>query len=136
MPIDVIIASEDPATIGLLSTIFLKRKYSITIEISKLKSIVKVLDESINLVVLDLADDENSIFDYLKIIKKTRPKVKIIIICDDTSLHTISQIRAMGIFYVLLKPIRVDELEHLLDALESKTQFNFNTSYISSRTLI
>lgn len=133
MPIDVIIASEDPATISLLSTIFLNRKYSITIEISKLRSILKVLDDSINLVVLDLADDKNSIFDYLKIIKKTRPKVKIIIICDDTSLQTISKIRSMGIFYLLLKPIHADEIEHLLDALESKSLSNLNTAYIPSR---
>lgn len=133
MSMAVLVLSVDTATTSCLNALFLKRKYSITIENSKLKSIYQVLDTPIDLIVLDVASDDKSIFDYLRIIKKIRPKVQIITLLNDISLHNITQLRSFGIFYTLFKPINSDEVEHVLDAFESKMQHDFNVSFRVSR---
>lgn len=128
MPLDVIIASEDPSTIRELNAVFLERKYSVTIEHSKLKSILKTLDATVNLLFLDITKADNAIFDFVTIIKKTRPKIKIITVSESQidSQQSQLKLRSLGIFYALTKPIHRDELDHVLNAIESKTDFNFN----------
>ena len=112
----VVIATDDRALISKLSGILLERNYSIVIEKSKTRSVLKILDQKIDLLILDLDDQKSSCLDLINIIKKTRPKLPIITISKDSSIETIRKIKEMGVFYNAIKPIQTKEIAQVIDA--------------------
>ena len=77
--------------------------------------VLTVLDREIDLLILDLDLDGMSGLEIIPIIRKTRPRIPIIVISGDNSLETGGKILHYGIFYYLLKPINVDEISEVLD---------------------
>ena len=68
-----IIATEDSEVINQLSSLFLTEDYTITIEKSQTKTILKALEQQVDLLILDLAQPDSSKMDLVNIIRKTRP---------------------------------------------------------------
>lgn len=112
-----IIASEDQAIKDQISGIILKHNYSVVHTKSALNSILKILEKQVDLLVVDLAFQENSSLDLIKILKRMRPRLPIIVLSDDFSLDTVRKFIESGVFYCAMKPIQICEIENVLEAV-------------------
>lgn len=112
-----IIATEDSEVINQLSNIILEEDYSIIIEKSQTKSTLKALEHQVDLLILDLAQPDPSKMDLLNIIRKTRPRLPIIVLSEDNSIETLRELAAAGVFYCALKPIIKDEITEVIQAV-------------------
>ena len=113
-----IIVSNDILIVNKISGILLKRDYSISIEKSGLSSIVKILDENANLAILDLDMESNGGIDLINIIKKTKQNLPIITVSMDNSVAKLRKLKEAGVYYCVIKPIRIKELEDAIEAVE------------------
>ena len=120
----IVIATEDPVVINQLSTILLRYDYSVIIEKSTIKSILKILEQEIKFLILDIDSPQNSNMDLIDIIKRTRPRLPIVVISEDNSLVTIRKLAEAGVFYCALKPLQIGEMEKVFEALERLHQKN------------
>lgn len=77
--------------------------------------VLAVLEENIDLIILDLDLEGMSGLEVIPIIKKSRPKIPIIVISGDNSIETGSRVLQYGIFYYLHKPINVKEIKEVLE---------------------
>ena len=114
----VVIATEDPVVINQLSTILMQHDYSIIIEKSTIKSILKILEQEIDFLILDIDSPENSNMDLIDIIRKTRPRLPIVVLSQDTSIELIRELAEAGVFYCALKPVQLGELKNLIEAVK------------------
>ena len=113
-----IIATEDSEVINQLSNIILEEDYSIIIEKSQTKSILKVLEHHVDLLILDLAQPDSSKMDLVNIIRKTRPRLPIIVLSEDNSIDTLREFAKAGVFYCALKPIIKKEITEVIQAVK------------------
>ncbi len=114
----VVILTEDSDVINQLGKTFMSHDYSIIIEKSKIKSIIKILEQHIDLIILDTEDFETSIIDLVSIIQKTRPRLPIVVISEDNSIQMLRTLAQLGVFYCIIKPVRSSEIEKVLEAIE------------------
>ncbi len=117
-----IIATEDSEVINQLSNIILEEDFSIIIEKSQTKSILKALERHVDLLILDLAQPDASKMDLLNIIRKTRPRLPIIILSEDNSIETLREFAAASVFYCALKPIIKNEIKKVIQAVTRTDQ--------------
>lgn len=113
----VLVVTEDSALANQLNSIFKKHNYSVIIEKSKIKSILKILEQDITLIMIDIDLPVNSHLDFVNIIKKTRPRVPIITFSTDSSIDTLKKFVQTGVFYCALKPIRFQEIEQVIEKI-------------------
>ena len=88
----------------------------------KIKSILKILDQEIEFLILDMDFPQNSNMDLIDIIRRTRPRLPIIVLSEDNSLKTVRKFAQAGVFYCALKPVQVEEKEKVLEALNRLRQ--------------
>lgn len=112
-----LLVTENEILTQQLSDIFLKNRYSVIIEKSKIKSILKMLQQNIDLIMIDIDASLNFNLDLVDIIKRTRPRLPIIVISKDDTVETLRNFIQAGVFYYALKPIDVDEIERLLETV-------------------
>lgn len=113
-----VIVTEDPNVIKQIGSLLIQYDYSLLVEKSKIKSIVKILEQEINLIVVDTEIQGNSHLDLINIIRKMRPRLPIIVLSNDNSVQTLRTFAQMGVFYSLLKPVESGEVENLVRALD------------------
>ena len=128
----VVVATDNPDIINVLSSILMKKDCSMLITKSKLHSIFKIISQDTAYFILDYELDDNSNLELFNIIRKIRPRLPIIIISSDNSYKTIAKTAEMGIFYYALKPVQIEELEKVIDAAEEFAfeQRDLNCVYI------
>ncbi|MBD3290978.1 response regulator [candidate division KSB1 bacterium] len=112
-----IIATEDSEVISQLSKIFLAEDYTIIIEKSQTKTILKALEHQVDLLVLDLAQPDTSKMDLVNIIRKTRPRLPIIVLSEDNSIEVLRELAEAGVFYSALKPVNQEEINEVIQAV-------------------
>ena len=122
MTATVVIATNDIPSINKLSAILIERDYSIIIEKSKIRSILKILDQKIDCIILDLDTPQDASLDLIGIIKRTRPKLPIIALSEDNSIDAVRKLKAAGVFYCAIKPIQDEEIEKSIDAISVLSQ--------------
>lgn len=114
----VVVAAENPVLINQVSNILMQHDYSIIIEKSAIKSIRKILEQEIDILILDLDSRNNSNMDLINVIRRMRPRLPIIVLSEDDSIATVRELAQAGVFYCALKPIQISEIEKVLKALE------------------
>ena len=117
----VVIAASDPLIISLVSKVLMKRDWSILLTSSKLQSITDILENDVTLFILDYELPNNSSLDLITIIRTIRPKLPILVLCEDSSLETRQELAECGVFYCALKPIQVSEIEQVVLAVEKRS---------------
>ena len=115
----VIVASTDAKVTRIFSNILALKNYSILIAKEKLTVIWDALDSDVKCLVIDLESffDEERVF--INIIKKIRPRLPIVTIHAENREISDCQLET-GIFYRALKPLRVQEIEHVVQAIDRK----------------
>jgi DNA-binding NtrC family response regulator len=78
------------------------------------EAILTVLEKDIQLIILDIELEGMSGVEIIPILKKSRPKIPIIVVSGDESVKTGSEVLQHGIFYYLFKPLNLTEVNDLL----------------------
>jgi DNA-binding NtrC family response regulator len=118
----VIIATNNARTINELSLVLSERDYTPIIEDSSIRSLLKILDQEVSFVLVDVDSLGQSSLDLMCAIKKTRPRIPIITLSHDMSIETIRQYAQLGIFYCAINPVQPEEINQVLDAIERYIQ--------------
>ena len=118
-----LVSSEQISTINLLNEILLSRDFVVLSEKSKTRTVVSVLDNSIDVLFLELNLRNATNFDIIEIIRKTRPRLPIIVITQDNSFDSLLKLKRAGVLYCILKPIQIEELTDVIEAVKEKGVF-------------
>ncbi|MBN2410668.1 response regulator [candidate division KSB1 bacterium] len=116
---NVIISTKDYTFVDELSSLFIKRNLVITVCNSQVSSILKILDQKIDFLILDFEKPDQTSLDFISIIKKTRPNLPIIVFAENPSIELVIELYNLGIFYWSLKPVSEQETNMIIDAIES-----------------
>ncbi len=78
--------------------------------------LLKILDKDIDLAIIDedLAGMAGS--KLVQIIKKSRPRIPLIIISSGNSKEELARVLEQGVFYFIIKPINGEELKEAVDS--------------------
>jgi len=112
-----LLVAEDENLIQQVSNQFSKHNYSVVIENSKIKSILKMLQQNIDLIMIDIDVTVNLNLDLIDIIRRTRPRLPIVVLSSDGTIDTLRKYIQAGVFYCALKPLDADEIVKLLEAV-------------------
>jgi DNA-binding NtrC family response regulator len=118
----VVIATEDPELVHLLSKILFKRDCSVTITKSRILVVLNILTQEIAYAVLDFDLPHSTNLELLSIIRKIKPKLPVIIFSQETSEDILTKIAEHGIFYYGMKSGSITEIEQVIDAAEQFAQ--------------
>jgi len=90
--------------------------YSLTFVENSGDLLLDILDKDIDLSIID--EKLAGIFcpKLIKIIKKSRPRVPLIIISSDDSRKELTEVLEQGVFYFVLKPVKGEELRQAVDS--------------------
>ena len=90
--------------------------YSLTWVGESADLLLKILDKDIDLAIIDenLAGMAGS--KLIKIIKKSRPRIPLIIISSGNSKEELARVLEQGVFYFIIKPINGEELKEAVDS--------------------
>ncbi len=90
--------------------------YSLTWVGESADLLLKILDKDIDLAIIDenLAGMAGS--KLIKIIKKSRPRLPLIIISSGNSKEELARVLEQGVFYFIIKPINGEELIEAVDS--------------------
>ncbi|MBN1559392.1 hypothetical protein JW998_04035 [candidate division KSB1 bacterium] len=98
--------------------------YELLVETNKLQSVWEILSNHVACIVVDLKplDEENAAF--MKIIKKTRPRLPIVIISSEEKCGSTTFWEESGVFYRTFKPLRTEEIKQLMEGVDRIIQRN------------
>lgn len=99
------------ALIGLLK----KKDYSIFLDKINLRSLLFILEKQIEFLIIDIDNLTETCRYYLEIVKRTRPRLPIIILMLDPSAKSAVSLREIGIKYYAIKPLSLKELTEILE---------------------
>lgn len=77
-------------------------------------ALLAVVEHDVALVILDLSIAEPSGSRTIEILRKIRPRLPVVVLSDDRSLEAGRQVLQYGVFYYLLTPFDVDELDQIV----------------------
>ena len=118
MSANIVVAACDNNVINALKTILIDRDYSILAENSNTAALLKLLDHDIELLIVDLDMNINTTLDFIRIVRKTRPRLPIIALAENPKIETIQQILNQGVYYWTFKPVLPNEINKFIDAIE------------------
>jgi DNA-binding NtrC family response regulator len=122
------ILSSDAHVVNQMTDILMQHDFTVTVEKSIIKLISSMLEKEISLLILDLDSPQGVNFDSIDIIRKLRPRLPIIVILVDNSLETLKTVVQKGVFYTALKPVLVEEIEEVIQAV-TQSQYK-NEKYL------
>jgi DNA-binding NtrC family response regulator len=73
--------------------------------------LLKILDKDIDLAIIDENIAGMAGSKLIKIIKKSRPRIPLIIISSGNSKEELARVLEQGVFYFIIKPINGEELK-------------------------
>ena len=79
--------------------------------------LINTLDKEIDLAVIDENLDGMAISKLIEIVKKSRPRIPLIIISSDNSREELTRVLEHGIFYFIIKPINSTELKEAVESV-------------------
>jgi DNA-binding NtrC family response regulator len=78
--------------------------------------LLKILDKDIDLAIIDEELSGMAGSKLIQIIKKSRPRIPLIIISSGKSKEELARVLEQGVFYFIIKPINGEELKEAVDS--------------------
>jgi len=78
--------------------------------------LLKILDKDIDLAIIDEDLSGMAGLKLIQIIKKSRPRIPLIIISSGKSKEELAKVLEQGIYYFIIKPINGEELKEAVDS--------------------
>lgn len=86
-------------------------------------ALLTVVEQNVGLVIIDLSIEESAGVKTVEILRKIRPRLPLVVLSSDRSLEAGRQVLQHGVFYYLLKPFDIEELDQVVQiALTSNKQ--------------
>lgn len=120
----IIIASSDAEIVGNFWQASIPKGYNVIIGNEKLQTIWDTLDNVVICLVLDLETFGNENLAFINIIKKIRPKLPVVILSSENKYEVAEKLAEFGIFYRGIKPLSVQEIEHIVEGIDSNLMRN------------
>jgi DNA-binding response OmpR family regulator len=86
--------------------------------------LLKILDKDIDLAIIDENLAGMAGAKLIRIIKKSRPRIPLIVISSGNSKEELARVLEQGIFYFIIKPINGKELKEAVDSALKKIPRN------------
>ena len=118
MPFSLLLASNDSEMDNLMLMISEKLDVEYNHQPAVDASILTAIGNPIDMLIYDLSDAENH-FDTISVINSLNPNLPIVVITDDNSMETMKNLAQLKIFYRVIKPVQMKEIESVLDAVQS-----------------
>ena len=90
--------------------------YSITLVEDSGDLLLNLLDTDIDLAIIDMKLAGISCSKLVEIIKKSRPRIPLIVISSGNSVETVARVLEQGVFYFIIKPINGEELRNAAES--------------------
>ena len=101
-----------------LNSFFKARQYEVTFGKFGSRTVLELLEKSVNIFIMDFKRCDRTYLDIVKIIKHAVPSLPIIALCDDTSVTSVRELLQAGVFYCAMKPVQLTEIEQIVEGLE------------------
>ncbi|GEM_PF-2405861 len=86
-------------------------------------ALLTVIEQNVGLVIIDLSIEESAGVKTVEILRKIRPRLPLVVLSGDRSLEAGRQVLQYGVFYYLLKPFDIEELDQVVQiAMTSNKQ--------------
>ena len=109
--------------IGLPDTInrnfFPQKKFKIIFEQDNGKAILRILDHTIDAVIIDITDYNVEFLYTIKVLRHIKPSLPIISIYENENIELLKEMSEYGILYFAPKLEMVDEIEKIFKAIEN-----------------
>lgn len=116
-----IVASESTIRQQILSRVAAQACQTVTAETGS-DALLAVVEHDVALVILDLSIAEPSGSKTIEILRKIRPRLPVVVLSGDRSLEAGRQVLQHGVFYYLLAPFDVDELDQIVQIALTSTK--------------
>ena len=118
MPFSVLLASNDSELDGLIRAISEDRNVQYDHQPAVDVAILAAIENPVDMLFYDTTDTENH-FDTISVINSLNPHLPIVVITDDSSIETMKNLAQLKIFFRVIKPVQMREIECILDAVNS-----------------
>lgn len=108
-----IVAPESLIRQQILSRVAAQACRTVTAETGS-DALLTVVEHDVALIILDLSIAEPSGSKTIEILRKIRPRLPVVVLSDDRSLEAGRQVLQHGVFYYLLTPFDIDELDQIV----------------------
>ena len=117
-----IVTSELPIRQQILSRVSAKGYQTVATE-RGYDALLAVVEQNVGLVIIDLSIEESAGVKTVELLRKIRPRLPLVVLSNDRSLEAGRQVLQHGVFYYLLKPFDLEELDQIIQiALASDKQ--------------
>jgi DNA-binding NtrC family response regulator len=120
----VIIESDDESVIQMFRQASSLKGYKVLVEHEKLQAIWDTLDNIVVCFVIDLDVLGTESMAFINIIKKMRPRLPVVILSSEENQSSTKIMAEFGVFYRGIKPLCVQEVEHILEGVDSHLMRN------------
>jgi DNA-binding NtrC family response regulator len=122
MPFSVLLASNDSDLDMLMRGILEKRNFKYDYQPAADVAILSAMEGPVDMLFYDTTDTENH-FDTISVINCLNPRLPIVVITDDNSIETMKNLARLKIYFRVIKPVRMHEIESILDAVNSMEKY-------------
>lgn len=77
-------------------------------------ALLAVAEHNVGLVIIDLSIDESTGVKTVEVLRKIRPRLPLVVLSGDRSLEAGREVLQHGVFYYLLKPFDLEELDQIV----------------------
>lgn len=114
----VIVASGDSTIVSQIGELLKQYRYKVVFENLANKALLYVLENNVDIFIYDLTMNDESMISMINVVHRTKPKLPIIVLCEDTSLETMRKLNELGVFYCAMHPVQTEEMEKVMEAIE------------------
>jgi len=116
----ILLASADHDVVDRLSRTMREAEHTVVATRRSGRMLVRALEESFDLAILDLASEDMDGFEALQVLRRARPDLPVVVLVDDVGERTDRMIRAEGAAYQFRKPLDFGEFASVLQQLSKK----------------
>ena len=115
---ELMIAEQDRGCRTMMADLLRNQGYRVTVTDSAADTLTGILRTGAQVVLLGSEFDDLAAADLIPLLKQCNRDLTIILVSDEVPLPMIRKVRAEGIFYHALKPIRPEDAEEIRHAVQ------------------
>jgi DNA-binding NtrC family response regulator len=128
----VLVVDDEPMIVSLLSTILREKGWDVT-EARSGTEAIDLLDRArFDVILTDLVMPGDSGIDLLRAAKEIHPDVEVILMTGYATADTAIEAMRNGAFHYIMKPLKTEEVVHLLDMAYSQRQLQRENRFLKS----
>jgi DNA-binding NtrC family response regulator len=128
----VLVVDDEPMIVSLLSTILLEKGWDVTGAHSGTEGIDQLDRARYDVILTDLVMPGDTGIDLLRAAKEIHPDVEVILMTGYATADTAIEAMRSGAFHYIMKPLKPEEVVHLLEKAYSQRQLQRENRFLKS----